>query len=62
MRIRRLAVPVLAAALALSTQAAPATAFPAFPAVPGFPGSSVAGLPTAAATSSASGMQQALLD
>ena len=59
MRIRRLAVPVLAATLALSTQAAPATAFPVFP---GFPGSSVAGLPTAAATSSASGMQQALLD
>ena len=50
MRIRRLAVPVLAAALALSTQAAPATAFPAFPAFPGFPGSSVAGLPTVPAT------------
>lgn len=62
MRIRRLAVPVLAATLALSTQAAPATAFPAFPAFPGFPGSSVAGLPTVPATSSASGMQQALLD
>lgn len=61
MRIRRLAVPVLAAALALSTQAAPAAAFPAFPGLP-FPGSSVAGLPTVPATSSASGMQQALLD